>query len=123
MIILRVFECPEGMQIETFDGSQCDPTIGGFEVAITARETSPPFPGTLTTQGAIHVGPQLRWTDLPFGTYLFRVTELPEGREGFFIPRETGAEGSAATGYTFSIDEDEPVFELKVYTFTAGPVG
>ncbi len=123
VIALRVYNCPDGMQIETFDGSLCTLTMTAFDVRITARQTESPLPAPLTIANAHKSSDQFRWRDLPFGTYLFKMTTLPPGRDSYLVPRQSGAAGSAATGYTFSIDEQESTFELKVYTFTEGPVG
>lgn len=114
-VTLRVFACPSGMTVDTLETSQCALTMGGFDVALTARQTDPPLAGTLSIANAQIVREQFRFKGLPFGTYLFTMTKLPPPFSTFIVPRQTGAEGAPSSGYTFSLTQEDGTFALRVY--------
>jgi hypothetical protein len=114
-LTIATFNCEPGVTIENFDASRCSTNLatGSFDVAITGNV----IPGTLTLLDADPLrNGQYRFSDLPFGTYLLRVTSLPDGASTYFIPRSRGVEGAPVSGYSISLDESSgPNLSLSIY--------
>jgi hypothetical protein len=106
--------------IEDFDASRCSVNLatGTFEVAITGNVIA----GTLTLDDASPLrNGQYRWSDLPFGTYLLKMTKLPEGYTTYYVPRAPGVEGAPVSGYSVSLDEvTGPDLTLRIYLISGG---
>jgi hypothetical protein len=90
-------------------------------VAITGNVIS----GTLTLADASPLrNGQYQWLDLPFGTYLLRLTRLPDGYTTYYIPRALGVEGSPTSGYSISLDEASgPNLSLSIFLISEAQPG
>ncbi|HEY7030482.1 MAG TPA: Gmad2 immunoglobulin-like domain-containing protein [Thermomicrobiales bacterium] len=119
-LTISTFNCEPGVTIEDFDASRCSVNLatGTFEVAITGNVIA----GTLTLDDASPLrNGQYRWSDLPFGTYLLKMTKLPEGYTTYYVPRAPGVEGAPVSGYSVSLDEvTGPDLTLRIYLISGG---
>jgi len=118
-ITFRVFVCPVGMTAEDLERDRCRPVTTGFEARLTGR----PLERSLSLDDANALSNQrYRWSDLPYGRYRLRLTELPRGADTYFIAESDVVNGSAEDGYVITIGEDDPDVQFRIYALRV-PVG
>ncbi len=117
-LAITVWNCPEGMTVETLVGDFCDLAQGGFDVVLTLPDGS-----QLTLADATTDGLRYTWTGLPLGTYLLVESPLPPGYETYFIPGSAAVGGSPDTGYSITLDASAPALELSIFNFLPAATG
>ena len=113
-IDVRVFGCQDS--VELFNPANCAQAVGGFDVQLVDDE------GNIVglESATVESGGSVTWSDLPLGTYLFQQPLLLPGATTYFVPDRPLADN--ATGYLVTIDADEPVASIDVYSLPPSPV-
>ncbi|GIW04739.1 MAG: hypothetical protein KatS3mg059_1359 [Thermomicrobiales bacterium] len=118
-ITFRVLVCPAGMTEDDLDPERCRPVTQGFAVRLTGRGLA----ASLTLEDAQALSQQrFRWTDLPYGRYRLRLTELPRGADTYFIRESDLVQGSPEDGYVITIGSGDPDVQFRIYALRV-PVG
>jgi hypothetical protein len=111
-ISLLIYNCPEGMTIETLVGDACDLAEGAFDYALTT-----PSGDILTLNGTRFTDAGFTWSGLELGTYTLAPTLLPDGFDSSFIPGSAAVGGNGDGTYSVTIDESAPDIQLTAYNF------
>lgn len=106
-----VYNCPEGMTVENLVPENCQLAEPGYDLALAGPA------GNLGLGDATDFDGAWLWENLPLGNYRFVEATLPEGYETYFVPGSAALGGSAAEGYSITIDQSAPDIALTVYNF------
>lgn len=109
--------CPPLMNVDNLETDECDPIVTGYRASLTPRDGG----STLTFTDARRDFGAWVWDGLPFGVYVFRITDVPDGysTDSYFIRRTLQVDGSPASGYVVSLDEtSNGDIQLQVYLFS-----
>ena len=112
-IDVRVFGCQDS--VELFNPANCAQAVGGFDVQLVDEEGNV----VALDSAAVESDGSVTWSDLPLGTYLFQQPLLLPGTTTYFVPDRPLADDS--TGYLVTIDADEPVVSIDVYSLPPSP--
>lgn len=114
-ITIYVYDCPEGMTIESLVPDYCVASQGGYEFALSGPA------GEMGLDQAVDLGGAWLWQGLPLGDYAINESALPEAYQTYFIPGSAAIGGSADEGYTVALDESAPDIGLNVYHLQIAP--
>jgi hypothetical protein len=112
-IDVRIFGCIDN--IETFNLANCAQAVDGFDIRLISEEGD-----TIGLEEAtVNADGSVIWEDLPLGTYIFQQPQLLPGTATYYIADRPLADDG--TGYNITIDSDEPVATVDVFSLPAPP--
>ena len=101
--------CSPGVTIETVSDRACPAVGDGFDMALTSEQIA------LTINNASPANGIWTWSGLPLDAYSLVTTRYPGKANDYFIPGSAAVGGSAASGYTVTIDNTSSAIVLNVY--------
>lgn len=125
VVTATVYNCPEGMTVETIDVSSCELATEGFELRLEGGSLDTP----LTEQDADLNESVFIWTGLDLaaedavegdpGTYYLTEPTLPEGYSSYLVVEP---EGLAESGGYITLTGDSPEVNYVIVNFIEGDV-
>jgi hypothetical protein len=114
-ITLYVFDCPEGMTIESLVPDFCVPSSGDYDFVLEGPG------GRFDLSDATDLAGAWSWHSLLIGTYQLIESVIPDAYATYFIPGSAAVGGSAEDGFTITIDDSAHDIALNVYHLQVAP--
>ncbi|HET8521892.1 MAG TPA: hypothetical protein VFL82_01590, partial [Thermomicrobiales bacterium] len=121
-IQLDFFDCQPGMTVDNFDPSDCSqmpPGIGSFTISSPSLTKIGPIVSISDTQSLGNGS--FQWTDLPFGDYTVSPGNNYNGPT-LFAPDIDPAAPLPMAGFSLTLDQNSPVWDIAIYRFSAGVI-